>query len=244
MAINAETEFEDTEVVEEKVVEKPAPAGATKEELAEVTEKLKGLEGLRNDAEIIRKLKEVFGGEPVSEKDAMLRKEIKRLVPELDDLDKIKALMPMIVDTLEGSAEERLQTRTNGAQEHMKALMPEIGLDPNDAEAVGYLEEALAREIKSNKEALGLWARGNVKSAVNKAFEKVQAKLFAPVRARAKVGAVRTITESPRATPRGGAPTAGSTAGKPKLDFKDSSRASIGKIHDAAFDRLQELVNE
>ena len=242
MAINAETEFEDTEVVEEKVVEKPAPAGATKEELAEVTEKLKGLEGLRNDAEIIRKLKEVFGGEPVSEKDAMLRKEIKRLVPELDDLDKIKALMPMIVDTLEGSAEERLQTRTNDAQEHMKSLMPEIGLDPKDSEAVGYLEEVLAREIRTNSELMKAWARGNIKLAVNKAFEKIQTKLVAPIRAKANKAAVRTITESPKATPKGG-PEAGKSK-EVKLDKGDTSRAGTQKIHDAAWDRLQELMSE
>jgi len=72
MELSADVEFEGTEVVEEKPVVKPAPAGATKEDLAAVDEKIKGLEGLRNDAEIIRKLKEVFGGEAVNEKDAML----------------------------------------------------------------------------------------------------------------------------------------------------------------------------
>jgi len=242
MELSADVEFEGTEVVEEKPVVKPAPAGATKEDLAAVDEKIKGLEGLRNDAEIIRKLKEVFGGEAVNEKDAMLRKEIKRLVPELDDLDKIKALMPMIVDTLEGSAEERLQVRTNDAQEIMRSLMPEIGLDPKDSEASGYLEEVLAREIRTNSELMKLWARGNVKLAVNKAFEKIQTKLVAPIRAKANKAAVRTITESPKAAPKGG-PEAGKSK-EAKVDVTDTSRAGVQKVHDAAWERLQELLNE
>ena len=258
--MNADTEFgeEVVELTPEEQAAAAAKATASAREIAREGElaglkakvaeqgtKLTEFESIRNDAKIIQQLKELFaGGKGDDPKDALVRKEIRRLVPELDDIDKLKELLPGIVETLHLTAEERVEEKAQTATEVMKGLMGDLGLDSKDAEAVGYLEEALAREIKSNKEALGLWARGNVKSAVNKAFEKVQAKLFAPVRARAKVGAVRTITESPRATPRGGAPTAGSTAGKPKLDFKDSSRASIGKIHDAAFDRLQELVNE
>lgn len=239
--VDADIEFKD-DIVEETPDVKPTPAGATKEDLAGVDERLKGLEGLRNDAEIIRKLKEVFGGEPVNEKDAMLRKEIKRLVPELDDLDRIKALMPMIVDTLEGSAEERLQSRTNDAQEIMRGLMPDIGLDPKDHEAVGYLEEVLAREIRTNSELMKAWARGNIKLAVSKAFEKIQTKLVAPIRAKANKAAVRTITESPKAAPKGG-PEAGKSK-EAKLDISDTSRAGVQKTHDAAWERLQELINE
>jgi len=150
--------------------------------------------------------------------------------------------MPMIVDTLEGSAEERLQVRTNDAQEIMRSLMPEIGLDPKDSEASGYLEEVLAREIRTNSELMKLWARGNVKLAVNKAFEKIQTKLVAPIRAKANKAAVRTITESPKAAPKGG-PEAGKSK-EAKVDVTDTSRAGVQKVHDAAWERLQELLNE
>lgn len=242
MATPAETEFEEKEV-EEKVVQD----GVTKEELEAatrpLTEQLKGLEGLRNDAEIIRKLKEVFGGEASDPRDAMLRKEIKRLVPELDDLDKIKSLLPTMVDTLEASAEERLQVRTNDAQDIMKGLMPDIGLDPKDAEASGYLEEVLAREIRTNSELMRAWARGNIKFAVNKAFEKIQTKLVAPIRANTKKAAVRTITESPKAAPKGG-PEAGKSKEADKVDFGDTSRAGVQKIHDKAWEKLQSLMSE
>ena len=250
MVTDADREFEaieGTDVVEEKK-ETLAPAGATKAEVDELREQLKGMAGLRNDAEIIRKLKEVFGGDAADPKDVMLRKEIRRLVPEIDDIDKVKQLLPYVVESLEGGAEERLQGRITEAQSVMQKLMPDIGLDPKDNDPTGYFEEVLAHEIRKNPDLMRLWTRGNVRVAVEKAFEKVSTKLVAPIRAKSKQGAVRTITESPKAVPKGGPPSAGTAkpaAGKAATyDPKDTSRANVQKVHDAAWDRLQALMNE
>ena len=243
MPVDPETEFEGTD---EPVVQaaKPDPdREALKGEVADLRKQMEGLAGLRNDAALIHKLKEVFGGDATDPRDALLRKEIKRLVPELDDVDKVKELLPQIVDVLAASADERLQERTVSAQEIMKGMMGEIGLDPKDKDASAYLEEVLSHEIRVNPELMRAWARGNVKFAVQKAFDKVQTKLVAPIRAKAKVSAVRTISEAPKAAPRGGAPTSSSKEGG-KLDYKDTSRANVQKIHDAAWDHLQALMEE
>mgnify|MGYP001614865839 CR=1 FL=1 len=241
MVLDPNVEFEETP--EPKAPAPDPEREALKAEVGDLRSQMEGLAGLRNDAALIHKLKEVFGGDATDPRDALLRKEIKRLVPELDDVDKVKELLPQIVDVLAASAEDRLQEKTVSAQEVMKGFMSEIGLDPKDKDASSYLEEVLSHEIRVNPELMRAWARGNIKMAVTKAFEKVQSKLVAPIRAKAKVSAVRIISEVPKAAPKGGAPTPSSKEGG-KVDFKDTSRANVQKIHDAAWDRLQALMEE
>ena len=240
----AEMEFGEEQ--EKPEVKEPEVPVATKAELdsvrSELNTKLQEIDSLKSKTAIVDKLQELFTGKPEDPKDAYVRNEIKRLVPELDDLDKIKRLLPEILVTLQGAAEEQTVVKASEAQDIMRGLMDGVGLDGKDDEAVSYLEEACVREIKGNRELYALWMRGNVKSAVNKAFDKVQSKLIAPVRARMKRDAVRTITDAPKASPRGGAPTPVPSA-KTKVDFSDTSRDGAKKIHDAAFERLQELLD-
>ena len=237
-----ETEFiDDVETPETPVVTKPAgPPAASAEELAALKQQF---EGLRNDAQLVHRLKELFSEQPSDPRDKLIRKEIQRLVPELDDVDKIKRLLPAIVESLAASTEDRVQSRATEADTIMRGLMEGLGLDAADDEAAGYLEETITREIRANPELLKDWSRGNVKRAVTKAFDKVQTKLFAPVRAKSKAGAVKTITESPRATPRGGTPSAPASK-LAALDLKDTSREGVQKVHDAAWTRLQELIDQ
>jgi len=244
-ALDPNAEFADKEPVDVKEV--PAAAVVNPAEVAELksqlAESLKSIEALTSRTQVVDRLQELFSGKPEDPKDAFVKNEIRRLVPDLDDVAKIKEVLPYILNALNIDAEEKLAERTETAQDVMKGLMAEAGLDEKDEDAVGYMEEALAREIKSNTDLLKSWNRGNVKSAVNKAFEKVSSKLLAPGRLKAKRSAVREINESPRASARGG-PAVAPGANKSKLDFKDTSRDNVKKIHDAAFERLQELQGE
>jgi hypothetical protein len=223
-----------------------APPAVTKAELdavkSELSGKLAEIDTLKSKTAIVDKLHEVFAGSTEDPRDAYVKKEIRRLVPELDDLAKVKEILPAILETLGASYEEKQAEKAWGAVEHMKGLMEQAGLDPKDDDAVGYMEEVLTREIKANPELTALWRRGNIKAAVNKAFDKASSKLFAPVRARVKRSAVSTITESPKATPRGQAPSPANRGGR-TVDFSDTSREGVNKIHDAAFDALLERLD-
>lgn len=254
MVLDPNVEFEETPTEPEVVTpEVPAaPPAATKDDVAalkaELDAKVRELDGLKSRAAIVDKLQEAFGGKVANEdpRDKYVRQELQRILgPEFEDLKdvrQIKTLLPAILETLQLATEERIAEKASTAQDVMRDQMKSIGLDPKDDEAVAYMEEALTREIKANQELLALWARGNVKSAVTKAFSKVQSKLIAPARIAAKRSAVNTITESPKAAPRGGAPSPGPSA-KPAVDVTDTSRDGIRKIHDAAFERLQELLD-
>lgn len=205
----------------------------------------KEVEGLKSKSAILDKLSEVLGGGSKEDpKDAFVRRELKRLVPELEDISRIKEVLPMIVEALGASAEERVESRATDAVGYMKGLMTKAGLDGSDADACGYLEEALTREIRTNKDLSGLWAKGQVKDAVNKAFDKVSSKIFAPIRANTKRSAVQMQTESPKAGPASSGGTGAVKEGAPKIDFKDTSREGTKKIHDAAYARLMELQEE
>lgn len=230
----------------------PAPPAVSKEEHEAVKSQLSAaiaeVDGLKGKTEILDRLSEVFGGQPTKSldpRDAFVRKEIMRLAPEIEeaksDAAKIKELLPQVLQVLAGATEERVAEKAVGAIDTMKDLMEGVGLDPKDDEACGYMEEVLTREIRANQELLQLWRRGDTKRAVSKAFEKAQAKLFAPVRAKVKRGAVNAINELPKASPRGNAPSPAPTARK--VDVADTSREGIKKVHDAAFDRLQELMD-
>ena len=256
----AADEFNDTAVTDDKATSAAVPDSASKAELEELRQsigtELAGLKGLKDNAEIVDKLRNVFAGkegsEPTNPRDVFIRKEIQRLMPELKELaevGKLKNILPVLLQTLEAAVEERVGEKTESAQTYMRGRMGELGLDPKDADAAGYLEETLVREIRTNPELVGLWSRGNVKAAVDKAFDKVQAKLFAPIRARAKRGAVDTIIEGVKATPTSGGRTAaaaavsGKSAGA-KVDLTDTTREGVRKIHDGAFDYLNELLGE
>lgn len=248
--LDPNTEFADLPEAVETPVVKEAPVAAAGASAAEVAQlrsdfanSLKTIEALRSETAVVGKLKELFTGTPEDPKDAFVKKEIQRLVPGLDDIEKIKQVLPFILNALNLDAEEKVAERAETALDVVKDLMSDAGLDGKDAEAVGYMEEALAREIKNNPDLLKQWNRGNVKNAVTKAFEKVSSKLFAPGRLKAKRSAVSTITESPKSSPRGG-PAAPAPGDNKKLDFKDTSRDNVKKIHEAAFERLKELTEE
>lgn len=237
------------EFAEEKPVEKPTEAlpepGVTKEEFAalkaDLASKVVEIEGLKSKSAVVDKLTAALTGAPEDPKEAFIRKEIRRLVPEIEDVGQLKELTKALLETLHAASEEHTSERASSAQEFTRDLMKKAGLDPEDTDAVGYVEEALTREIKSNKDLMASWGRGNVKDAVTKAFGKVQAKLLAPVRANTKREAVQTIFESPKASPKGGTPAAGSGA---KIDYADTSRENMRKVHDAAWARFSENSSE
>ena len=205
---------------------------------------LADIAGLKSSQQILGQIRELFTGKPTDPKEAFLQSEIRKRVPELNDIAQIKELLPAILGALKVEADERLEEKVENATEILKGLVGDLGLDGDDAETVGYIEEAVSREIRGNEELLKAWKRGNVRGAVNKAFEKIQAKLFAPVRTKAKRAAAMTIIESPKAsTPRGGGPGPRSGETTRKLDLRDTSREGVKKIHDAAFERLQELTD-
>jgi hypothetical protein len=224
-----------------------APPSATAAEVealrGELKAKLGELEASKGDRAVIQKLRDVFApGSSDDPRDTWAKGEIRRLVPELDDLGRIKEVLPAILEALGAGAEERLQEKAGTAVDHMRGLMKDAGLDPADDEAVSYMEEVLTRVIKADPALSAAWARGSIKAVVGKAWDKAQSKIIAPIRNKAKAGAVRTITESPKAIPRGQAPSS-APAGSRNVDTGDTSRAGIQKIHDAAFDRLQELMD-
>jgi hypothetical protein len=233
------------------------PSGVSREEFEAVknalAEKAAELADLGPTKDVISRLQAVFGGKSeskLSDRDQYIKKEMLRIMPELGevgaDVKNIGKILPTLVMALEATVEERVQEKADSAQEHLRSVMKGAGLNHNDDEAAGYLEEAVTREIRSNKELLGLWTRGNVKSAVDKAFAKVQSKLLAPARAGAKRSAVETITGGVKPTPRPGSAStgAGEGAAKPKVDLTDASRENVRKIHDGAFDYLQELLDK
>ena len=243
---NAEFQEQPTPEVVEQQPAAPVVPSVSKEEFDALqnkfNEKMAEVESLKGRTAVVDKLQEVFGKKSADPRDEYIRKELEKHLPELDDLNRVKQLLPAILETLQMATEERVAEKANTAQDVMRDMMKGIGLDPKDDEAVSYMEEALTREIKANPELIKLWTRGSLKAAVSKAFDKVQVKLIAPARVSAKRSAVNTITESPRATPRGGAPTP-APANAPALDLKDTSRGGINKIHDAAYERLQELLS-
>ena len=249
VVLDPTVEFDDEgkSIVEPVVKEPSVAAGASSEEVAKLradfAESLKTIEALRSDTAVVGKLKELFAGTPEDPKDAFVKKEIQRLVPGLDDIAKIKEILPYILNALNLDAEEKVAERAETALDVVKDLMAEVGLDAKDDDLVGDMEELLARRIKNDPDLLRQWNRGNVKNAVTKAFEKASTKLFAPTRLKAKRSAVSTITESPKSSPKGG-PAAPAPGDNKKLDFKDTSRDNVKKIHEAAFERLQELTEE
>ena len=74
-------------------VVKDAPIAATAAEVAELRQELakslKQVEALSSETAVVGKLKELFTGTPEDPKDAFVKKEIQRLVPDLSDIAKI-----------------------------------------------------------------------------------------------------------------------------------------------------------
>lgn len=234
-----------------EVADKPEiPPGVSKTEYDQlqqvVAAQAEELKGMKSTQEVLGRIKEIFTGvkpESMDPRDEFVRKELLRLVPELQHLPDIAKIIPAIVDTLGASAEERVFERTVQAQDFAKDLMKKDGLNSADDETFSLMEEALTTAIKNDKDLLAMWTRGNVKGAVTKAYEKISSKILAPARASGKRSAVQVISEGPKAAPRGGAPSPAG-GGKPKVDFGDTSNAGKKAIHEAAFDRLVELTQE
>lgn len=251
---NADTEFQEpAQPAAEPAPEKKEPVALHPDAVSRteveglkqaLATKIGELEGLKDKAALLDRLETALTGRrTVDPKDAYVRRELERLAPELGSVRQIEAILPEILAVLKAGVDEKTEERSETAQDHLKGLMKGAGLDSKDNDSVGYMEEAVVREIKGNKELMSLWARGNVRGAVDKAFEKVNNKLFAPIRANTKRNAVQNILDGPKAAPRGGAPSAPASA-KPKVDFKDTSRDNRNKIHDAAFERLLELQDQ
>ena len=256
--LSAANEFEDPETIaaaakaaadEKAAVDAEAQKGL---ELEKTVGELKGTVGkqleelthLRGKTAILDKLQEVLGGKPVNKEEEFVTAEIRRrLGGDLDDVAKIKAVLPAVVEMLSAMQQEKLSEKVDDAQGALGKEMEKAGLDPEDEEVFAYMEDAIAGVIKRDKELSGLWQAGKTKQAVSKAFDKFNAKTFAPLRARAKRGAVDSIISGPKATPRGSAPAPASGT-KGTVDTRDTSRDGIRKVHDAAFDRLQELTDK
>lgn len=208
-----------------------------------VAEKLKEIDGLRSKTAILDKLQEALGTKPVDEKDEFITKEIRRrLGGDLDDIAKIKEVLPVLLQVAQAQIDERTAEKVGAGQETLKTEMKKLDLDTDDEDAVAYMEEAVTAEIRRNPDLMKLWGEGKSKQAVVKAFDKVQTKLFAPMRNKLKRSAVNTILNAPKATPKGGAPSP-APAGGGKVDTSDTSRSGISKVHDAAWDKMQELLD-
>jgi len=218
---------------------------STKAEVADLKEKyaesLKAIDGLKGTTATLGKIKEIFTGKSEDPREEYIKQEIRRRVPELNDVAQIKQLLPQLFAALNQEAQERRTERAESATEIVTELMKDANLDTDDQETIDDVEVMVAERIKKDDELVQAWRRGNVRSAVTKAFGKIQAKLLAPGRVGAKRGAVRSVLDSPKASPRGGA--ASSAPAAHKLDLKDTSRGNVSKIHDAAFERMQELDN-
>src|SRR3990167_2826911 len=111
VVLDPTVEFDDEgkSIVEPVVKEPSVAAGASSEEVAKLradfAESLKTIEALRSDTAVVGKLKELFAGTPEDPKDAFVKKEIQRLVPGLDDIAKIKEVLPYILNALNLDAE-------------------------------------------------------------------------------------------------------------------------------------------
>lgn len=209
-------------------------------------EKLKDIDGLRSSAAIVDRLKEALNGKPADPKDEFITNEIRRrLGSDITDVAKIKQLIPVMLEMMGSMAEERLQERVDTAQDTLRHEMEKIGLDVKDKETFSAMEEAVTSIIRADEKLAATWNRGNAKKAVSEAFDRLQQKFYAPVRSKLKRAAVNTIMDGPKPSPRGGAP-APAPAGKGSnvADVRDTSREGIKKVHDAAFDRLQELLDQ
>lgn len=218
-----------------------AEVGGLKETL---TGKLQELDQLKGKTAILDKLQEVLGSKPEDPKDKYITDEIRRrLGGDLNDIAKIKQIIPLILEAVGAVAEDKLTERVETAQDVLKSAMDKDNLDTKDEESVAMLEEAVVAIIKRDSKLQDLWNKGQVKKAVSEAYDRVQAKIYAPLRTKAKRSAVNTILDAPKPSPRGGAASAPPSKGG-NVDVRDTTRAGISKVHDAAFERLQELMGE
>lgn len=224
----------------------PAAPVAPGPDVAALQSRIAALEGLSGKVEIIDRLQEVFApapGERLSPKDKALRDELVRLLPELKDIDQVKTVLPQIATAIGQESEARLAQKVTTAQGVVAGLMSEVGLDPRNGAALSALEDTLSAVIARDQGLTAQWARGDVRGAVKQAWDVVNKQILAPVRVGAKRAAAQTTFGAPRATPRGGAPSA-VPAAAPSVDFADTSRKGRDAVHDAAFERLQSLLGE
>lgn len=209
-----------------------------------VTSLLKDMDSLKSKADVLDKLQEVLGKKPESPEEEFVTKEIRRrLGSDLEDLAKIKALLPALLEVVGNVAEEKQAERVNAAQSTLSSEMEKIGLDPKDEETFSAIEESVTAVIRRDEKLLAEWNSGKYKSAVTKAFDRLQSKLYAPVRSKLKRAAVTTLLDAPRSTPKGGGSSGPADGGK-SVDVRDTSRGNLQKIHDAAYERFQELLDK
>ena len=259
MTLDAANEFDGVDAAEAAAKEAADKAAADKatadKEAADLkgevgslkqtlTEKLAEVEGLKSKTAILDKLSEVFGGKPVDKQDEFITNELRRrLGGDLSDVAKIKAILPVLLEMVGSQAEEKLAERVESAQDVLRTEMEKLGLDPDDEDTFTAMEEAVTSVIRRDDGLSAAWAKGNAKKAVSEAFEKLQTKLYAPIRSRLKRSAVNSLLDGPKPSPRGGAASAPKGKESNTVDTSDVSRAGLKKVHDAAFDRLQELID-
>jgi hypothetical protein len=258
--LDAGTEFQDgvgeaeaAKAAAEKAEADKAAAEKDKADLANkvsglettLTEKLKVIDTLTSKTQILDKLQEVLGAKPVDKQDEFVTSEIRRrLGGDLEDVNKIKQIIPVLLEMVGTVAEDRMTERIDSAQDVLSSEMTKLGLDPSDKETFQALEEAVTSVIRADEELGDAWNKGQIKKAVSKAFDRLQTKLYAPVRSKMKRSAVNQLLDGPKPSPKGGAPSSSpASKGTNVVDVRDTSRAGIGKVHDAAFERLQELLD-
>ena len=175
--------------------------------------------------------------------DDAIRAEIFRLFPALRtyeaDTAQMKKALVAVAQATGYAADAALTERTSKADDLTKSLMRAEKMS-TDADALYDVSVMIASRIQRDPALKDAWNRGHVKYAVEEAWKKVSEKLLAPIRVEAKRGAVTSILDAPRATPRGGAQSPPSGKDPNKLDFADTSREGRKKIHEAAFARLQQ----
>lgn len=223
--------------------EKAELAATVKAQGDSVTKLVADLGGLKEKADVLDKLREVLGTKPENPQEKFITDEIRRrLGGDLDDLAKIKALLPQLLEMVGTAAEEKQQERVTNAQAALSAEMVKLGLDPADEDVFQALEESVTSFIRRDETLLAEWNKGLHKSAVTKAFDRLQTKLYAPLRSRMKRAAVTTLVDAPRSAPRGGAAGTTPSGKETVVDTRDVSRDNVQKVHDAAFERFQELL--
>ena len=115
-----------------------------------LTEKVAELDGLKSKTAILDKMQEIFGGKQIDPKDQFVTDEIRRrLGGDLSDLSKIKQMIPVLLEMVGATVEEKQAERVDTAQDSLREAMEKEGLDTKDDETFGAMEEAVTSVIRN-----------------------------------------------------------------------------------------------
>jgi hypothetical protein len=258
MGLDAQNEFDGVDAAEKAAADAAQAAAdkaAAEKDAADLkgevgtlkqtlTDKLTEIDGLKSKTAILDKLSEVFGGKPVDKQDEFITNELRRrLGGDLSDVAKIKQILPVLLEMVGTQVEEKMAERVESAQDVLRSEMEKLGLDPDDDETFSAMEDAVTSVIRRDEKLSTAWSKGQTKKAVSEAFDKLQTKLYAPVRSKLKRSAANSLLDGPKPSPKGGPASAPASKENKTVDTRDTSREGLKKVHDAAFDRLQELID-